>query len=133
MAISRGKPVTLASLMEIRQDPIFRNLCLLHDILSNGILDFLVSANSVIKFDFGQQDQNVDPLAKARSTYKLDLQTIKPSTRVTLLINYLHLVQKNNQLVLSSQNELDFMFYLFKSVVEPYESILNIWLTSGEL
>jgi hypothetical protein len=92
VAISRGKPVTLASLMEIRQDPIFRNLCLLHDILSNGILDFLVSANSVIKFDFGQQDQNVDPLAKAHSTYKLDLQTIKPSTRVTLLINYLHLV-----------------------------------------
>ncbi len=44
--VASGEAITLASLMKLSQDPVLRNLKLLHNILSNGILDYLLSASS---------------------------------------------------------------------------------------
>jgi hypothetical protein len=57
----------------------FRKIALLHEIITNGVLDFSLQ------------------------TKHLDLAGVKPSVRVTLLLNYLFLLIQNNSLLLSRQ------------------------------
>ena len=69
--------MTLMHLLYLVETEPFRKVALLHEILINGVLDFQMQAK------------------------QLDMSGIKPSVRVTLLLNYLTLLIQNNSLLLS--------------------------------
>ena len=99
----------LSNLLET--DSVFKKVSLLHDLLHNGILDYMTSSGSL----------------------QLNNDVIKPAIRVSLLLNYLTLVVQNTRLQLQNQDELQFAYGLFKSIVQPYAVLLDEWLNQGTL
>ena len=76
-------------------------------------MDYLVSAKQMLfaddlRIQDSSFEQVVIPDNKDHSI-SLDLQRIKPADRVTLLLNYLYLTLRNNQLMLSSYDSLRFV------------------------
>ena len=62
----------------------------------------------------------------------MELNRIKPSDRVTYLLNYLYLVISNNQL-LNDSHEMHLVKEIFMSVLDSYMSIMASWVSKGEL
>jgi hypothetical protein len=95
----------------LETDGVFRKVSLLHDLLHNGILDYMTCTGSL----------------------QLNNDVIRPAIRVSLLLNYLTLVVQNTRLQLQNQDELQFAYSLFKSIVQPYAVLLDEWLNQGTL
>lgn len=105
-------PVTLMRLLEVFHGHIFKRVSLLHDIVRNGIMDFLVGGDAetgkkLFDADFynqvGQPNFNeekkeaVEDFTEQAAT--LDTDKIKPADRVSFLLNYLYLSLRNSQLL----------------------------------
>ena len=87
-------PLTLMSLYDTLQRDIFKPIALAHEILANGVIDFLVAED-----DQHQKLQLVDDMLesvdqKDKSVILLD--KVKPADRVTFMLNSMFLALRNN-------------------------------------
>eukprot|EP00347_Sterkiella_histriomuscorum_P006822 403351300 len=141
--VTIDEPLTLLRLKQLINAHVFKKIQLLHDIMRNGIMDFLIlededllrlhdfSENSVANLDDSSNtqininQQNPSPLPQVL------VDKIKAADRVTFLLNYLFVVIKNNQLL--DHPELNLLKEIFIASAQPYIDIMADWIDKGQL
>ena len=152
------QPLTLMHLYELVETDLFIKVQTVYDVLSSGIMDFLVAQKdnqTPAQFKILQMQMFQDDLAvKGQTNNKadqnsqgidftgeikelkasLDIEKIKPADRVAFLLNYLYLALRNNQLVFTCFPEtISLIREIFIASLNPYVQILSQWVTKGEL
>lgn len=90
-------------------DFIFVKVNCLHDIIKNGVMDYLIKAEEISdpdliqNFSIASANQNILEGQRESDNKNLipalELDKLKPADRVTFLLNYLYLTIKNNELL----------------------------------
>jgi hypothetical protein len=136
--------MTLMRLHDCFENHIFKRVSLLHDIVKNGIMDFLVSPDVEGRLLFGPEFYNQIGQPHLEETKNaedytemvapLDTDKIKPADRVSFLLNYLYLCLRNSQLLESAHSsELTTLRELFVNSLDSYVQIMALWISKGEL
>ena len=139
------QPLTLMHLYELIEADLFIKVQTVYDVLSSGIMDFLVAQKEnqspaqfkILQMQMFQDDSAIRENSNAQANENdkgisftgelkelkasLDIEKIKPADRVAFLLNYLYLQLKNNQLAFTSFPEsISLIREIFIASLNPY-------------
>ena len=140
-----NEPLSLLKLLHTLKSSLFRKVHLLFEVISNGIMDYLVAGSESVNFFFGTHKSRQmasftsieraeeKPSEEVEKAASLDWEKIKPADRVTFLLNYLFLVINNNEILAAgaAADDISILCELFLACLKPYVEILSNWVTKG--